>query len=202
MMRSFLKFCAAGIALGLLTLGAGWLGFLASIPGAVADTTTKTDAIVVLTGGSGRIEAGIELLQQGFAGRLFISGAGGQTRIADLVPDVDQLPPEAAAAIALGREAEDTPGNAVETAAWVARENIRSIRIVTAAYHMPRSLMEMHAAMPAVSIIAHPVFPSNVKPDWWRWRGTANLLASEYLKSIATRLRIVARDIVGGGTAS
>ncbi len=151
---------------------------------------TKTDAIVVLTGGSGRIETGLELLQSGLATKLFVSGAGGRTQVDDLVPGATPPPPEVAAAIALGREAEDTPGNALETATWAARGNVTSIRLVTAAYHMRRSMLEMSKAMPHMTIVPHPVFPSAVKSDWWRWPGTASLIAREYTKFIISWLRI------------
>ncbi len=59
------------------------------------------------------------------------------------------------------------------------------MRLVTAAYHMPRSLLEFRYAMPNVLIIPHPVFPSHVKQDrWWAYPGTAMLLMSEYNKLI------------------
>ena len=57
------------------------------------------------------------------------------------------------------------------------------MRLVTASYHMPRSLMEFRRVMPDVRLIAHPVFPAHVRIDaWWRWPGTASLLAGEYIK--------------------
>lgn len=169
---------------------AGWIWFASTIPTEIADTTTTTDAIVVLTGGSGRVEMGLELLRSGRASKLFVSGTGGPVQVSDLVPGQEPVPPDLHQAISLGREANDTPGNAQETAAWVEREHINSIRLVTAAYHMRRSILEFQTAMPDVKIIAHPVFPSSVKPDWWRWPGTANLIAREYTKFLLTQVRI------------
>ncbi|MDP6952784.1 MAG: YdcF family protein, partial [Alphaproteobacteria bacterium] len=68
-------------------------------------------------------------------------------------------------------------------AAWMAKEGYRSLRLVTAAYHMPRSLLEFHRAMPDLRLIPHPVFPDSVRLDaWWRHPGTVALLASEYAK--------------------
>ena len=49
---------------------------------------------------------------------------------------------------------------------------------------MRRSLLEFHAAMPAVRIVPHAVFPATVKTDWWRWPGTASLIAREYTKFV------------------
>jgi len=189
MKRVFIILMSAAVA-ALAGWTIGWVGFASSIPSAVADTATHTDAIVVLTGGRGRVETGVELLRQGLAPKLFVSGAGGRASLDDLLPDSLSVTPEIAAAVTLGREADDTPGNAAETAAWTSRENITSLRLVTAAYHMPRSLLELQTAMPRMRIVPHPVFPANVKADWWRWSGTAGLIAREYTKYLLTWLRI------------
>jgi uncharacterized SAM-binding protein YcdF (DUF218 family) len=189
-MNLAIKITLAICVLGAQLWGTGWIAYATAIPTVVSDTTTQTDAIVVLTGGRGRVEAGVDLLQRGMAGQLFVSGAGGRTQPGDLLPDTRPLTSAVIAAITLGREAEDTPGNALETSAWVQRENIASIRLVTAAYHMRRSLLELQTAMPDTTIIAHPVFPSSVKSDWWRWPGTASLIASEYTKFLVTWVRI------------
>jgi uncharacterized SAM-binding protein YcdF (DUF218 family) len=43
--------------------------------------------------------------------------------------------------------------------------------------------LEFRHAMPAVTLVPHPVFPENVKQDrWWAWPGTGSLMASEYNK--------------------
>jgi uncharacterized SAM-binding protein YcdF (DUF218 family) len=64
------------------------------------------------------------------------------------------------------------------------------LRLVTAWYHMPRSLLEFDRAMPEMDIVAHPVFPDQVKQGrWWAWRGTAVLLVGEYIKYLAALLR-------------
>lgn len=189
-MNRFAKILA-GIALGLAAVWlAGWVWFASIIPSGVTDAVTHTDAIVVLTGGSGRVEAGLALLQGRLADKLFISGAGGRVSIADLVPDEIEVASDIETAISLGRDATDTPGNAMETASWVRREQIRSIRLVTAGYHMPRSLLEFAAVLPDTMIVPHPVFSERVKTDWWRWPGTAKLIAREYTKYLLTWLRI------------
>jgi uncharacterized SAM-binding protein YcdF (DUF218 family) len=197
-MNRWIKITLAAAGLGVAGWTAGWVGFASTIPAAVADTATKTDAIVVLTGGRGRVEAGVELLRQGLAPKLFVSGAGGRAGLDDMLPDSVAVTPEIAAAVTLGREADDTPGNALETAAWAKRENITSLRLVTAAYHMRRSLLELQTAMPDTRIIPHPVFPANVKADWWRWSSTAGLIAREYSKFLVTWLRIRVIGATGG----
>ena len=77
--------------------------------------------------------------------------------------------------------------------------------MVTGAYHMPRSLLEFRRAMPGAVLIAHPVFPTHVKlSQWWRWPGTASLVATEYSKylmSLAwTRIMDDPQDSDGSGT--
>ena len=65
----------------------------------------------------------------------------------------------------------------------MAKEGFRSLRLVTASYHMPRSRVEFRRAMPTARVIAHPVFQGNVHIDeWWRWPGTTALLIGEYNK--------------------
>ncbi len=191
---------AIAVMTGAALWAAGWVWFASSLPTSVADSATKTDAIVVLTGGSGRVEEGLLLLRDGMAGKLFISGAGGQVRISELVPDEVEEASDIENAITLGRQATDTPGNAAETSAWVKRENITSLRLVTAAYHMPRSLLELGAAMPQIVIVSHPVFSDRIKTDWWRWPGTARLIASEYTKYILTWVRIKMDELIAPQT--
>ncbi len=181
------------LAIGLfgvaLSWGAGLLWFASTLPSDVEDTATHTDAIVVLTGGSERIETGLRLLADGLGTRLFISGVGEQVSMNDLVARGQPLEPNHIESIAIGTLANDTPGNAIETAAWARAEQVHSLRLVTASYHMRRALLEFHAAMPDVAIIPHAVFPNTVKSDWWRWPGTASLIAREYTKFIVTWAR-------------
>ncbi len=172
-------------ALALAWAG-GLLWFASTIPRSVDDPQTHTDAIVVLTGGSERIETGLALLNDGLAERLFVSGVGQQVKTGDLLPQITSLRPDLRDNITVGTAASNTPGNALESAAWAQAVGVHSIRLVTAAYHMRRSLLEFHAAMPGVTIVPHAVFPATVKSDWWRWPGTASLIAREYTKFVIT----------------
>lgn len=174
------------IAAAVLAWAGGLMWFASTIPTGVDDAQSHTDAIVVLTGGSERIETGLTLLDQGLAERLFVSGAGEQVKTGDLLPRTRSLRPELRDAITVGTAADNTPGNALETAVWARAAGVHSIRLVTAAYHMRRSLLEFHAAMPDIAIVPHAVFPATVKSDWWRWPGTASLIAREYSKFVVT----------------
>jgi uncharacterized SAM-binding protein YcdF (DUF218 family) len=69
-------------------------------------------------------------------------------------------------------------------------QGLGSLRLVTAAYHMPRSLLEFRRAMPEIEIVPHPVFPKHVKQrNWWRWPGSASLIISEYNKYLVALAR-------------
>lgn len=178
----------------VLAAVAGWAYglflFAVELPRAVEQPETATDAIVVLTGGSQRLAEGLRLLTADRAHKLFISGVYRGVDVAELL-SVTRQGPTLTDRIALGHDAGDTSGNARETAQWMAQEGFSSLRLVTAGYHMPRSRLEFRRAMPEVALIAHPVFPANVHlDDWWRWPGTATLLATEYTKYLLTRLRV------------
>ncbi len=183
---------------GFAGLGALWLAgliwFAAGIPRAPAVPTTATDAIVVLTGGAGRLGVGFELLREGRAKKLFVSGVYRGVDVAEILRVSQQSPEALACCIAIGHSAVDTAGNARETARWMADEGFASLRLVTADYHMPRSLAEFRRAMPGVTLIAHPVSSDSIHVDtWWRWPGTASLIASEYTKHLVSTV-IGARD--------
>ena len=184
---SYRIFGAAIVVLAILW-SAGLVGFAAALPRDIADPSSHTDAIIVPTGGHGRLVAGLELLRAGFAGRLFISGVYEGVTLSSLVGK------NAGAAticcVDLGYGARDTSENALESAAWMAERDYRSLRLVTGNYHMPRAILEFRSAMPDVKLVANPVFPEHVRVDnWWRYRGTAGLIASEYAKYLLALIR-------------
>jgi uncharacterized SAM-binding protein YcdF (DUF218 family) len=179
-----------------LVTGAGslWLGgmiwFAATLPQKVQDNQSRTDGIVVLTGGSERIGAGLDLLADGQAKILLVSGVHHDTNERVLAELSKSTPEMFSCCVELGRQARDTVGNAAETATWVKRRGVKTLRLVTSAYHMPRSLVEFRRVLPDVRIIAHPVFTPAVKiREWWRWSGTALFLAREFNKYIVSLLR-------------
>jgi uncharacterized SAM-binding protein YcdF (DUF218 family) len=180
-----------GAVLCLLWLaGLSWF----ATPPAVESRAAPTDAIVVLTGGSLRVQSGIELLREGKGRKLFVSGVNQQVDLDDLLRVSGNIPDWTAVwalcCVVLGHESDDTLGNAHETARWMRSQGFRSLRLVTAWYHMPRSLLEFDRAMPEIDIVAHPVFPDQVKQEhWWAWHGTAALLVNEYNKYLAALVR-------------
>lgn len=184
------RFLISTLIMLVLAWGAGFFWYVGQIPDHVLNPYQKTDAIVVLTGGSERLSEGRRLLNRHLAQKLFISGVYRGVEVDELLSAGHADPDLVACCIVLGHVAENTRGNAIETATWVYKQGYRSLRIVTANYHMPRSLLEFHNLMPDVEIVAHPVFPENVKVDtWWRWPGTAALISSEYNKYLFAAFR-------------
>jgi uncharacterized SAM-binding protein YcdF (DUF218 family) len=191
-LRKAVVLLAVALIAGAVWL-AGFVWFIGTIPRESPDPGTddaRTDAIVVLTGGSQRLTTGLALLERGAARTLFVSGVYDGVEVRELLSAWTKVPTELSGNIVLGYSADSTVGNAVETAAWMREKGYRSLRLVTANYHMRRSLLEFRLAMPGAVVIPHPVAPVNVRlDDWWRWRGSAALLASEYTKYLVVRLR-------------
>lgn len=181
---------AAGLFLLLLIAwSAGLIWFAAQVPSGGTSALKKTDAIVVLTGGTGRLDTGLQLLEDGLAQQLFVSGVARNVDVSTLLRVAQRKPDELACCISVGYQADDTAGNAKETAIWVGAKGIKSIRLVTASYHMPRSLVEFRRALPDLTILPHPVYPPQFKRSrWWLWPGTAALLSSEFNKYVIARL--------------
>ncbi|WP_119678916.1 YdcF family protein [Indioceanicola profundi] len=185
------------LLLGLALLTLGWLAGLAAFASRLdrapaAPEGRRTQAIVVLTGGSERLAVGFDLLAADKADKLFISGVYRGVDVRELLRMGRQVPAELECCIVLGHDAADTEGNALETARWMRTEGFTSLRLVTANYHMPRSLVEFRRALPEAEIVAHPVAPPNVRLDhWYFWPGTAELIVSEYTKFLLASLRAI-----------
>lgn len=188
------------VLLAAAAWGLGFLLFVHTVSIAPAPISAKTQAIIVLTGGSLRLEAGLSLLSEGWGKKLFVSGVHRGVDVAELLRVSRQSPGRLDCCIALGYAADNTRGNARETASWMKREGYSSMILVTANYHMPRSLLEFRTAMPRAAIAPHSVSPSNVKlKAWWNWPGTAALLAGEYSKFLLAWARSVWHSIKAMG---
>ncbi|MBM3533486.1 MAG: YdcF family protein [Alphaproteobacteria bacterium] len=161
------------------------------MPSSAPADMQPVDAIVVLTGGSRRLGAGLELLARGDAKKLLVSGVHPDVVKAEIAGADRRLQALAECCLELGYEATDTVGNAQETARWMRREGYSSLALVTATYHMPRSLTEFRHALPEAHILAYPVFPDNFKHEqWWRWPGSAALVLAEYHKYMLAKIRL------------
>jgi len=169
-----------------------FVGQIRSLDAAVTDADpASADAIVVLTGGSERVGTGIDLLEEGKGKKLFISGVHPGLNLDKVLGSSSVSADLRACCIILGHAADSTQGNAEETQNWMALEDYHSLRLVTANYHMPRSLLLFRHLMPEMTIIPHPIAPESVKlEEWWYRPGTASLLITEYDKYFVANLSL------------
>lgn len=174
------------LLLAVIWLG-GFLAFAAAIPGSVRDAERPVDAIVVLTGGGVRLSEGFALLDRGLAKKMLISGVAAGVEMPALLQTLGSAPQPTQAVldccVTLGYDALSTEGNARESYRWLTGNGFKSVRLVTANYHMNRSLLEFRRMMPDIELVPNPVFPPEVQEPYWFLRpGTVYLLGNEYHK--------------------
>lgn len=186
--------------IGLIAVAALGLGFwdFAQRVRIPAEEPPHAQAIVALTGGSlERLSTGVRLLEEQKGERLLISGVNRIVTDEELLVAVLKVNEELArCCIDLGRRAEDTLGNAAETAAWARERRYRNIILVTDDYHMPRSLAELQIAMPEAEIHPYPVRTRWTDPALWRSDlAAAGRLGGEYMKYLVIRGREALIDV-------
>jgi uncharacterized SAM-binding protein YcdF (DUF218 family) len=161
----------------------GWMWFATTVALSSPDKKIEySDAIIVLTGGNGRIAAGLDLLAQKKSDKLFISGVNEEVIPEDILNGRRDL-----CCVFLGYKAKDTVGNAQEIKEWVDKNDIKSFHLVTSSYHMPRAQIELLQVLPQAVIKPYPV----LTPDFQPWKGRFyNLTFSEYNKTIISWLRL------------
>lgn len=158
--------------------GLGFAVFMLLLAQPAGDVAT--DAIVVPTGGPGRIARGLALIEERRARRMLVTGVATGVRKADLVRTYAH-PGAIACCVDLGADAVDTRSNAEETADWVRQHGYRSVRLVTSDWHMARARMELGAALdPDVRIVRDGV-PSDQR---------LGLLVNEYNKLLLRRVAL------------
>ncbi|MFZ5670818.1 MAG: YdcF family protein [Pseudomonadota bacterium] len=145
------------------------------------------DAVVALTGASDlRLEAAVRLLERGKGRRLLISGVNREASRADILAVTRAAKPIYDCCVDLGFTAADTIGNAREIADWAHGKGYGRLIVVTSDYHMPRTLLLLHAAMPEATLTPYPVATDLVDARrWWRDEGDARRLVIEYCKYLA-----------------
>ena len=124
----------------------GFMWFAVSLPQPVY--RGETDAVIVPTGAAGRIAHGLEVLDEGKARLMLVTGVDPEVRPGEFAAEFDVSMERMQCCISLGFDAVDTRGNAVETADWVAANEIRSLRLVTTDWHMRRAAGELRQQLP------------------------------------------------------
>jgi uncharacterized SAM-binding protein YcdF (DUF218 family) len=190
----FWRWLLTGLVLVYL---AGFLIFATSLP-ETPKTVEPADGIVTLTGGGARLDAAVNLLEHREGKRLLISGVHPSTTKAEL-KRLSNGGARFDCCADLGFAAEDTRGNADETRDWMKRHGYRSLILVTASYHMRRSLIEFSTDMPSVKIEPYPVEPEDIDlSQWWHDPHALRVLQGEYAKYM---LSLVMNGLTSSGTA-
>ncbi len=147
------------------------------------DGFERVDAVVVLTGGNGRVDNGLRLLRDGRGGMLLLSGVDKSADI-DSIFHGEVLDSLERISIRLEKRSGSTFENAEELRKIIEREGqIRTILLLTSNYHMPRAELIFNYVMPnGVSLQPYPVSSPNFDPDVW-WKGKGVFIAvPEFLK--------------------
>jgi uncharacterized SAM-binding protein YcdF (DUF218 family) len=170
------------VSIGLFVLQIGSYGQELSI---------KPDAIVVLTGGSNRIEEGLDIMSNHGCTNLFISGVNRDVSRHDILGRVQKNINATSCDLELGYTARNTHENAQEAMAWLEKKGYKSMVLVTAHYHLPRSLLEFRAIAPGIEIYPYAVYPDFKQQTYAESIMSSSwLVLKEFHKCMAAWLRI------------
>jgi uncharacterized SAM-binding protein YcdF (DUF218 family) len=156
-----------------------------------ADEPQRAQGIVALTGASDlRLEAATRLLENGKGQRLFVSGVNRKTTRKDMLGVTGAAKQVFDCCVDLGFSAADTIGNGSESAEWARAMGYTHLILVTADFHMPRAMLELHSAMPEAKITPYPVATPAYDADHWASSTQgARRIALEYCKYLVILTR-------------
>ena len=138
---------ARGASLLLLLYAVGFILFTFTLGKPAAGKIAATDAAVVLTGGSGRLEHAVDVLRKGQAKRLLVAGADPLVTKGDIARRLGGRRKLVSCCVDLGSESVDTRSNAEEAARWLSRHRFRSVRLITSDWHMRRAKYEFRKVL-------------------------------------------------------
>ena len=133
-------------ALLLLAWALGFAWFSLTLP--QPHSGGKTDGVIVLTGGEGRVARGLEALRKGWAQQLLVSGVDREVKPREFAALYHVSAAQMACCVTLGFESVDTRSNAREAARWIAANKFRSVRLITTDWHMQRAAYELSLMQP------------------------------------------------------
>lgn len=185
----------------LLWMG-GFLHYTKEISGPKFKSTSNAEGIVILTGTPARLKVGFELLKSGAAKRVLISGVNSQVSREQLRIAMGESDEIMSCCVDLGRIARDTVGNAYEASLWASEHNFNELLIVTSAYHMPRSLVELKRQMPNKSLYAFAPATDALKLEkWWKNPALIFVLSAEFNKYIVSLFRARLENMAMNGVS-
>jgi uncharacterized SAM-binding protein YcdF (DUF218 family) len=179
------------VVIGAAVLVIGFGVFVWQLPGRQVVLDRNADGIVVLTGGTSRINDALELLAAKRGRRLLITGVNTGTTTADIAREIPNYKSLLACRVDLDYSALNTVGNATQARLWATNHGFRSLIVVTSAYHMPRALAELEHQLPQAALIPYPVLSDRLRVEpWWSNGDTTKLVVSEYLKYLFANVRM------------
>jgi len=177
------------IAAAVLVIGFGV--FVWHLPSRQVVLDRDADGIVVLTGGTSRVNDALELLAAKRGTRLLITGVNTGTTTADIAREIPNYKNLLSCCVDLDYSALNTFGNATQARLWATDHGFRSLIVVTSAYHMPRALAELEHQLPHAALIPYPVLSDRLRIEpWWSNGDTTKLVLSEYLKYLYANVRM------------
>ncbi|MBF8251032.1 MAG: YdcF-like protein of unknown function DUF218 [Deltaproteobacteria bacterium] len=150
------------------------------------DEITYADAIVVLTGGTGRVEEGLRLFREGRGGYLILSGVEETSSLGAIFPGRDLKTTVDTSRIILDIESRRTIDNAFNVKKIVEEKGFKSLVLVTSNYHMKRASTILSKTINGeVKLYRNPVRGPNFKDEeWWGNLKSLKLVTSEFFKYI------------------
>ncbi len=142
----------------LLIWALGFLWFAAALPQPAGEE--QTDAVIVATGGPGRIAQGLAVLDNGLAQRMLVTGVDREVTPEEFALEFEVSEERMGCCVALGFQAVDTRGNAAEAADWVMANEVGSVRLVTTDWHMRRAAGELARKLPEGVDVVRDAVPS------------------------------------------
>lgn len=184
-MISLLLFLIRLVILFAAIFAFGFIIFMGLMPRPVLSSDVSAEAIVVVTGGSGRIATALALLDAGRAPQLFISGVGHDAKIEDVVREAGGMQREELmhCCITLGYQATNTYENGAEIASWLKENSVDDVILVSSNYHLPRARLELMMAAPGIKITPFVTDTATTR-RWWEKQWTTELVLGEYLKTL------------------
>ena len=131
----------------LLLYALGFMLFAFTLGKPASADAKVTDAAVVLTGGSGRIEHAIDVLRRGKARRLLVAGADPSVTKGDLARRIPGSFDLLKCCVDLGSESVDTRSNAEEANRWLKKRRFQSLRLITSDWHLRRARYEFEKVL-------------------------------------------------------
>jgi uncharacterized SAM-binding protein YcdF (DUF218 family) len=146
-----------------------------------------TDAIVVLTGGRGRVEEGVKLYRKHRSQWLFLIGVDPSVRKAELFSE--KQGERGGEGVFLEKISRNTLENALQAREFIQKKDVHSIQLITSRYHMKRAILIFQNVLPKnIVIYPCPVDSKNLKEAWWSHGGSFRLLFNEFYKYSLFRL--------------